>query len=121
MARKKDELLTSDLLRGNSTTLVLSILSENPAPGFVIAEMIRSRSENLIPFKEGSIYPLLHDLQNKGFVTSLWEIPDGERPKRVYELTLAGRKELEVRLRAWSDFARAMSLVTGVNPHEQHS
>lgn len=109
--RKKDDLLTSDLLRGNSTTLVLSVLAHSPAPGFVITDLIRSRSQSLIDFKEGSIYALMHDLQSRGLVTSEWEIKEGERPKRVYALTEAGVAEFERRAAAWREFARGMNLV----------
>ncbi len=111
MGRKKEELLTSDLLRGNSTTLVLSVLADSPSPGFVITEMIRSRSQQLIVFKEGSIYALLHDLQNRGLVTSEWELKEGERPKRVYALTPEGLAEFDRRANAWREFARGMDLV----------
>ena len=111
MARKNEQLLTSDLIRGNSTTLVLSILSKSPAPGFVITELIRDRSKQLIGFKEGSIYPLLHDMQAQGLVTSEWQISEGERPKRVYSLTPSGITELERRATAWREFAKGMNLV----------
>ncbi|HVT12929.1 MAG TPA: PadR family transcriptional regulator [Fimbriimonadaceae bacterium] len=111
MARKSEELLTSDLLRGNSITLVLSVLASAAAPGYVVTELIRLRSGKRIDFKDGSVYPLLHDLQNRGLVTSEWEIREGERPKRVYALTAAGKAELERRTAAWRDFARGVDLV----------
>lgn len=111
MAREKEELLTSDLLRGNSVTLVLSVLSTASAPGYVITELIRSRSGNRINFKEGSIYPLLHDMQNRGLVTSEWEVNTGERPKRVYALSPEGRAELERRSEVWRNYVHGVDLV----------
>jgi len=113
MNRKKEGLLTSDLLRGNSITLVLSVLATAPAPGYVVTDLIRVRSEKRIDFKDGSVYPLLHDLQSRGLVTSDWEIKDGERPKRVYSLTPAGLAELDHRTAAWREFARGVDLVLG--------
>lgn len=119
MKRNRDQLLTSNLLRGNSTLLVLSILRDAPTAGFEIAAEIQRRSNQLIDFKQGTLYPLLHEMERKGLIESDWHLPKQGRPHRVYRPTETGLHELEHGLRAWVDFATAMTLVTGAKPEEQ--
>lgn len=114
--------MKSSMLRGNAGLLVLLILSEAPAAGHVVAGEVSRRSQNLIDFGEGSIYPILHELQGRGLVDSEWQVRDGKRPVRVYRLTDEGATELEHRLQVWTDFSTAMDLVIrGRRQSEQSS
>ncbi len=108
-----------DLLRGNIPTLILSVVSEAPSHGFAIAREINQRSDNLLQLKQGTLYPALHALERDGWITGAWEIPDAERPRKVYTLTEAGKTELERRTQAWGKFASAMESVMGGKRREQ--
>lgn len=101
----------ANLLKGNTGTLVLAILRDGPAHGYAIASEIARRSEQGIEFKQGTLYPLLHELERDGRIVSEWEIPAGERPRRVYTVTPSGLAELDARLVAWRAFSHALSLV----------
>lgn len=106
--------LTTNLLRGNTATLVLAILRDGSAHGYAIAAEINRRSDAALEFKQGTLYPLLHELEREQLIASEWEIPNGERPRRVYTITDAGRADLDRRLAAWQRFNEAMTRVTGV-------
>lgn len=117
MGKRSEELLTSNLMRGNSTLMVLAILKEGPLAGFAIAVEIGLRSQSLIDFKQGTLYPLLHEMERKELITSEWFLPAKGRPHRIYRPTDQGLAELDRGLEAWKNFATAMTLVTGVGPN----
>ena len=99
------------LLRGNAATLVLSVLKDGARHGYDIAREVERRSDSEILFKHGTLYPVLHALEKDGLIVSAWEHPDGERPRRVYNLTDQGTQELERCVETWNSFARAMNRV----------
>ncbi len=101
-----------DLLRGNIPTIILAVVSEAPLHGLAIAREINQRSSNALHLKQGTLYPALHALERDGWITGEWEIPEGERPRKIYTLTLAGGVELERRMQAWNKFAEAMDSIT---------
>ena len=108
-----------DLLRGNIPTLILAVVSEAPLYGLAIAREINQRSNNALHLKQGTLYPALHALERDGWITGAWEILEGERPRKIYTLTPAGKTELQRRTEAWNQFAIAMESVTGRKTHEQ--
>lgn len=108
-----------DLLRGNIPTLILAVVNEAPLHGLAIAREINQRSGNALQLKQGTLYPALHALERDGWITGEWDIPEGERPRRIYTVTPAGVAELERRLRAWNLFASAMENVTRSKHREQ--
>ena len=108
-----------DLLRGNIPTLILAVVSEAPLHGLAIARDINRRSENVLQLKQGTLYPALHALERDGWITGEWEIPDSDRPRKVYTITEAGTTELARRMRAWGKFAAAMQSVTRSGHREQ--
>ncbi|RYG48779.1 PadR family transcriptional regulator [bacterium] len=109
--------LTS-LLKGNTGALILSILKEGPTHGYAIFFEIARRSNNVLQFKQGTVYPLLHVLEEEGLIGSEWQelAPGNKRRRRVYSITENGLRELDQRLAAWRVFSQAMSDVTGVDP-----
>lgn len=118
MARPPQDTSLANLLRGNTATIVLSVLKDGPAHGYAIASEILTRTQHAIEFKQGTLYPLLHELEKDGHITSDWEIHPGERPRRVYTLTDSGQAELERRMKTWRDFSTAMFRLTGVKADE---
>lgn len=111
-----DQSLTN-LLKGNTPVFILSILKEGPSHGYAIYNEIAKRSNNVLKFKQGTLYPLLHTLEEDGLITSEWfELaPGNRRQRRVYSITEKGVRELQERLSAWHVFNRAMMDLTGVS------
>ena len=116
--------MESELLRGNTPTLVLAALADGPQHGYAIAQEINKRTDNSLRFKQGTLYPVLHTLEREGLVTGQWQHGTGERPRLVYAITEAGRAELARRVDVWQAFSKAMNTMiggvsVGANPHEK--
>jgi DNA-binding PadR family transcriptional regulator len=94
-------------LNGALPTLILQSLSTGPNHGYRIAKLIQSRSKGVLDFKEATLYPALHDLENKGLLESYERIENG-RTRRYYRLTEAGRKQC-AEVREWKRLSGAIS------------
>ncbi|MBN9501534.1 MAG: hypothetical protein BGO01_04535 [Armatimonadetes bacterium 55-13] len=118
MSKTTAEPSLTSLLKGNTGVLILSILKEGPSHGYAIFFEIARRTNNVLQFKQGTVYPLLHALEDEGLIQSEWQemAPGNRRRRRVYSITDAGLTELNERLDAWRLFSQAMIDVTGVEP-----
>jgi len=103
-----------DLLQGTLDLLLLRTLSAGPQHGHAIARHIRHTSEELLQVETGSLYPALHRLEAKGWISAEWMLSDKGKRARYYRLTKSGRKQLESEHSKWQAFARAMGLI--LNP-----
>lgn len=103
--------MDTELLKGNTPTLVLAVLRDGPLHGFGIAREIERRSGEALKFKEGTLYPALHALEQQGLVLGEWRREEGQRERKVYTLTPAGLAALEERARRWERFASAVRSV----------
>ncbi len=102
-----------DILKGNTLTLILTLLQEQPMYGFQIAKEIHRRSEGALRFREGLLYPALHQLEKEGLVEGEWRSSNQGPRRKYYQLTRQGKREA-ARLRArWSIFSRAVDQVLG--------
>ncbi|MCL8209312.1 MAG: helix-turn-helix transcriptional regulator [Actinomycetia bacterium] len=90
--------------------LILAALEEGPAHGYLIARRVQERSQGRLGPREASLYPILHALERRGLVVATWE-GHGERLRRVYHLTDAGRGALETEREAWRSYASAVERV----------
>ncbi len=97
-------------LRGTLPTLILRALERDPKHGYGIAQQIKERSRGVLDFKEGTLYPALHKLENDGLVESYEEIEKG-RPRRYYRITKSGRAVLAKDQEEWRKVSRAVSLI----------
>lgn len=100
-----------ELLQGTLDLLILRALTSGPAHGHAIAKHIRRTSEELLQVETGSLYPALHRLEAKGWVSASWELSDKGKRARFYRLTRAGRTHLSAEQSRWQAFSRAMSLL----------
>ena len=100
-----------DLLQGTLDLLILKTLSWGPAHGYAIARWIGQLSAALLTVGEGSLYPALHRLQERGWVESEWKISDNNRRAKFYRLTNRGRRQLRAETETWTDFAAAVGRV----------
>jgi PadR family transcriptional regulator PadR len=105
-----------ELLRGNTPTLILAVVTDGPRHGYAIAREIERRSSDALSLGEGSLYPALRTLEADGLVSSQWEPQESGPARRVYSLTDAGRAELARRTRSWRDFVQAIDGVLGGHP-----
>jgi PadR family transcriptional regulator PadR len=103
-----------DLKKGSAELLVLSVLEARPRHGYDIGKLIDSRSEGLLRFNIASLYPLLYRLEQRGLIEGKWVEKAGQRRRRYYKLTSAGRQTLKSQRGMWRDFAAAMNRITGV-------
>jgi len=114
MARKAPSRV--DLLQGTLDMLLLRSLSAGPRHGHAIAKYIQRTSEDLLHVETGSLYPALHRLEAKGWISAQWALSDKGKRARYYRLTAAGRRQLESEQSKWHAFARAIGLI--LNPAE---
>ena len=97
-----------DLLQGTLDMLILKVLQRGRLHGFGIAERIQRLSEEVLSVGEGSLYPALYRLQDRGWVTSEWGQSESNRRAKYYTLTKAGRKQLEVENEGWDRLCLAI-------------
>ena len=105
-----------DLLQGTLELLLLRTLRAGPRHGHEIAKHIKRRSEDLLQVETASLYPALHRLEAKGWISAEWALSDKGKRARYYRLTARGRRQLESEQSKWQAFARAIGLV--LNPAE---
>ena len=108
--------LDKDLLGGSAPYLVLSLLDHADRYGYEIIRELAVRSENVFELKEGTLYPILHKLESKGFLTSYTAQAPTGRERKYYHITKKGRMELEEERRQWLLFRHAVEKVTGAPP-----
>lgn len=101
----------SDLLQGTLEMLVLKTLALEPLHGWGISERIRQISDDVFEINQGSLYPALQRLKNKGLISSEWRRTENNRRARYYELTEAGRRQLEVEMEDWQRSSAAVDRI----------
>jgi PadR family transcriptional regulator, regulatory protein PadR len=100
-----------DLLQGTLDLLVLKTLEPGPNHGWGIALRIQQVSQDVLTVNQGSLYPALHRLEERGWIEASWGVSDNNRRARFYALTGAGRKQLGRETADWARFASAVSRV----------
>ena len=101
-----------DLLQGTLDMLILRTLLFGPAHGHAIAKHIQRTTEDVLQVEHGSLYPALHRLERKGWISSRWQTAkDRNRDFKFYQLTSAGRKQLEREESKWKQLASAIARV----------
>lgn len=107
------ESFDKQILKGATTTLILHLIKQRPMHGYEIAQTIKAKSKGIFDFSEGTIYPALYTLEEKGYISGVWEETNNGRRKKIYEITDLGSKALEARLNQWSLFQSGMNLALG--------
>ena len=97
--------------QGTLDMLILQILSLEPTHGYAIAQRLEQISRAVVQVNQGSLYPALHRLEQKGWLRAEWTASDTGRDAKVYALTRAGRKQLEVEKDSWTRLAGAVRLI----------
>jgi PadR family transcriptional regulator PadR len=99
--------------QGTLDMLILQILSLEPAHGYAIAQRLELISKAVVQVNQGSLYPALHRLEQKGWLEAEWKQSETGREAKFYSLTKSGRKQLEVERESWQRLAGAVELIFG--------
>jgi transcriptional regulator len=101
----------SDLPQGTLDLLILKIVALGPVHGYAIAQRLQQVSRDFVQVPQGSLYPALHRLENRGLVTADWQDTDTGREAKFYRLTRKGRTQLETETASWQRLTAAVSLI----------
>jgi len=100
-----------DLLQGTLDLIVLKLLRAGPANGWQLTQSIQAISRGVLDVNYGSLYPALRRLEARGWVSASWAPSENNRRARFYQLTAAGRRQLETERAAWERFSNALGLI----------
>ncbi len=107
--------IKKELTKGSSAMLVLSVLEKEELYGYMIIKRIAEKSDNTFMFKEGTLYPILHNFEANGYVKSYIVEAEG-RKRKYYKITNKGLKELKEVKEEWNAYSQAVRKVIDVNP-----
>ena len=102
-----------DVQKGSAEMILLALLEQRARHGYELAKLIESESRSKLQFHVASLYPMLYRLERKKLVEGKWVEKAGERRRRFYRLTPAGRRALAVHRRTWREFMTALNGLTG--------
>ena len=101
----------AELMKGNSESLLLCLVGEQPMYGYQIVKELERRSQGYFKFKEGTLYPALHRLEKRGLIVGGWQMLSNGRHRRYYHITDKGRQVLAEKMSQWQEFLTAMNLI----------
>ena len=102
-----------DLPQGTLDLLILRTLDLGPQHGWAISERVQQMSSEVLCIQQGSLYPALHRLERRGWIKARWGTSENNRRAKYYELTKAGRRQLEIERKAWDKLTAAVAQVLG--------
>src|SRR5688572_13690141 len=106
----------TELKRGSADLMILAVLEEQQRHGYDIARLIDDRSGGVLRFHVGSLYPMLYRMERRGWIDGKWIEKSGQRRRRYYRLTPAGRKVLSDQRSSWHELLTALSRVARIDP-----
>lgn len=99
-------------ITGNTSMLIMKLLAEKDMYGYEMIEVLSQRSKNVFELKVGTLYPLLHGLVKAGHLKS-YDMEVGGKVRKYYQITSGGRKQLELMLKEWTAYSKAVSDMIG--------
>ncbi|MGH9640789.1 MAG: PadR family transcriptional regulator [Terriglobales bacterium] len=99
----------SDLVQGTLDMLILKILALEPLNGWAVSQRLKQISSEVLGVSDGSLYPALHKLEQRGWITAQWKPSENNRRAKFYSLTRLGRKQLEKETANWNRVSAAIS------------
>lgn len=100
-----------ELLKGSTETLILSLIKDNSMYGYQIIKELEIKSSGVFMLKEGTLYPILHGLEEKGVIESLWSEGENKRKRKYYKITEKGKEYLKEKEEEWKFFKGAVDKV----------
>ena len=104
--------IDKELMKGSTTLLILNLLDKENLYGYQLIKKLSEESENIFNLKEGTLYPILHGLEEKGFISSYWDDTTGKK-RKYYSITKQGKKQLKESKEEWKVFSGAVNKVIG--------
>jgi transcriptional regulator len=101
----------TDLMQGTLELLILKTLDRDSMHGYGIAQRIHEAADDLLKIEDGSLYPALYRMEERGWIKSAWDVSENNRRAKFYKLTRAGRKQLEAECDNWERVSLAISRV----------
>jgi PadR family transcriptional regulator, regulatory protein PadR len=101
----------AEVLKGTLDMLILKVVAFGPIHGYAISQRIQQISRDFFQVPEGSLYPALHRLEDRGWLQAKWEETDSGRDAKFYTLTRAGRKQLGAEMVNWERLSEAVALI----------
>ena len=104
--------IDKELLKGSTNMLILSMLENENMYGYEMIKKMSEKSQNTFEFKEGTLYPILHSLEEKGYITSYWDNV-GPKKRKYYSITKQGKNYLDNKKKEWKLFSNSVNQVLG--------
>lgn len=104
--------VNKELLKGSTSLLVLSLLEVEDMYGYQMIKRLKEKSQNVFEFQEGTLYPILHSLEEKNYIFSYWD-DSGSKKRKYYSITKSGIQQLQHRKEEWQIFSNGINLVVG--------
>ncbi len=101
----------SDLLQGTLDLLILQVVAPGPLHGYAIAQRLQQLSKDALQVQQGSLYPALHRLEQRGWLKAEWKNSETGREAKFYSLTKSGRKQLDIERLNWERLSQAITLI----------
>jgi len=105
--------INKELMKGSTSILILSLLENENMYGYQIAQALKKKSEDVFDLKEGTLYPMLHGLENENAIESYWFDAENGKRRKYYKITREGRKLLKHKKTEWKTYAKAVASVIG--------
>lgn len=105
--------INKELVKGSTSILILSLLEREDMYGYMIVQQLKLSSDSVFELKEGTLYPMLHGLENEGAIEAYWVDSENGRRRRYYRITSDGRKLLEEKKQEWRAYSGAVNRVIG--------
>jgi transcriptional regulator len=112
MTHVVSRILDRELKKGSAELLILALVEARPRHGYEISKLIETRSNGAVKFNVASLYPLLYRLEQRGWIQGRWVEKAGQRRRRYYRLTAAGKKMLASQRSTWESFVAAINRIT---------
>ena len=108
--------LHEQMRKGTTAVIILNLLADEDRPmyGYEIIKELEARSQGYFRFKEGLVYPRLHEMERQGLLRSEWQGQEGQRRRKFYTITDQGRRQLAKELQSWQTFAENVNRLLGV-------
>ena len=104
--------IDKELLKGSTDLLVLSVLENEAMYGYQMIKELKMKSQNVFEFQEGTLYPILHKLEEKKYIASSWNDESGKK-RKYYKITTDGKKHLLAKKEEWETFSSKVNEVIG--------
>ncbi len=108
--------ISKELIGASARPLLLSILSRGPSYGYAILQQVHDLSGGRIQWKDGTLYPVLHRLEDEGLIASTWQVPASGRRRKYYALTAKGTRALASERRQWLQVDSVLAMLWGLEP-----